>query len=174
MTARMNRMQWCSAAMGCAVLALAPADAIDRKEVLEQMRKSRPQDMTVLIDRPDAGGQLIVGIYGIRKVPSDPDLRRFQIWEESPADLNIYFESANCSKDAPVRVKRTGTSVYVRMLNPGGPVNDGNLEDHLVWWAACVPEFAGRDPATLREQALSLGFSTLIPERQEELPALAP
>ena len=170
----MNRLQCCFAVMACAFFTSAPSTAIDRKDVLEQMRKSRPQDMTVLIDKPDAGGQLIIGIYGIRKVPNDPNLRRFQIWEESPADLNIYFESVNCSKDGPVRVKRTATSVYVRTLNPGGPINEGNLEDHLVWWAACVPELAGRDPATLREKALSLGFSTLIPERQELLPALAP
>ena len=59
-------------------------------------------------------------------------------------------------------------------VNPGGSVNASNREDHLVWWAACVPEMAGTDPATLREKALSLGYSTLIPERQELLPALAP
>jgi hypothetical protein len=53
-------------------------------------------------------------------------------------------------------------------------VNASNRENHLVWWAACVPEMAGTDPATLREKALSLGYSTLIPERQELLPALAP
>ena len=170
----MNRLQCCFAVMACAFFTSAPSTAIDRKDVLEQMRKSRPQDMTVLIDKPDAGGQLIIGIYGIRKVPNDPNLRRFQIWEESPADLNIYFESVDCSTEGPVRVKRTATSVYVRTRNPGGPINEGNLEDHLVWWAACVPELAGRDPATLREKALSLGFSTLIPERQELLPALAP
>ena len=41
-----------------------------------------------------------------------------------------------------------------------------------MWWAACVPEVAGTDPATLRQKALDLGFS-LIPERQEQLPALA-
>jgi hypothetical protein len=51
---------------------------------------------------------------------------------------------------------------------------EGNREDHLVWWAACVPEVAGTDPATLREKALELGFSTLLSERQEQLPALAP
>ena len=174
MTTRLNRLRGCLAVVACAFFAMAPGSAIDRKDVLEQMRKSRPQDMKVLIDKPDAGGRSIIGIYGVRKVPNDPDLRRYQIWEESPADLNIYFESVNCSTDGPVRVKRTATAVYVRTLNPGGPVNEGNLEDHLVWWAACAPELAGRDPATLREKALSLGYSTLIPERQELLPALSP
>jgi hypothetical protein len=33
---------------------------------------------------------------------------------------------------------------------------------------------AGTDPASLRQKALDLGYSTLIPERQQQLPALAP
>ena len=150
------------------------AEAIDRKEILEQMKKSRPQDLQVLIEKPDAGGTFTIGIYGIRPGGPDPNLRRYQIWEESPADLNIYFESVNCSPTKPLRVKRTETAVYVRTINPGGVVTDQNREDHLVWWAACVPEVTGTDPSLLRDKALSMGFSTLIPERQELLPALAP
>ena len=53
------------------------------------------------------------------------------------------------------------------------PITEFNQEDHLVWWATCVPEVAGTDPATLRQKALDLGFSTLIPEQQEQFPALA-
>jgi len=151
-----------------------PLQAIDRKDVLEQMRKSRPTDLKILIEKPDAGGNLIIGIFSIKTGGRDSELRQYKIWEESPADLNIYGESVDCSVSNPLRVKRTSTSVYVRTLNPGGPVTDTNREDHLVWWAACVPEMAGMDPATLREKALSLGYSTLIPERQELLPALAP
>ena len=149
-------------------------EAIDRKEILEQMRKSRPKDLQVLIQKPDAGGMLTIGIYGVKAGAGDPDLKRYQLWEESPSDLNIYFESVNCSPTNPLRVKRTETAVYVRTINPGGVVGNQNREDHLVWWAACVPEMAGTDPASLREKALSMGFSTLIPERQELLPALAP
>ena len=77
-----------------------------------------------------------------------------------------------CSK--LVLLPHASVAVYVRTINPGGPVNDTNREDHLVWWAACMPQLAGTDPATLRDKALSLGYSTLIPERQEQLPALAP
>ena len=62
----------------------------------------------------------------------------------------------------------------MRTINPGAVVADRNREDHLVWWGACVPEVAGTDPAPLRQKALDLGFSTLIAERQEQLPALAP
>ena len=163
-----------SAVLAALVVSSEAMYAIDRKEVLEQMKKSRPQDLTILIEKPDAGGNLLIGIYGVQKGGGDPNLRRYKLWEESPADLNIYFESVNCSATNPLRVKRTTTAVYIRTLNPGGPVTDTNREDHLVWWAACVPEMSGTDPATLREKALSLGYSTLVPERQEMLPALAP
>ena len=163
---------------GAAVSALlfggSSAEAIDRKDVLEQMRNSRPADLQVLLEEPDAGGTRMIGIYGIQRDPGNADLRRYSLWEESPADMNIYIESVSCAVQQPLRVKRTGTAVFVRMLNPGGPINATNREDHLVWWAACVPDLAGTDPATLHQNALDLGFSTLIPERQEQLPALAP
>jgi hypothetical protein len=44
-------------------LLLAPmgAAAIDRQEVLEQMKNSRPADLTVLIETPDAGGLRTLG-----------------------------------------------------------------------------------------------------------------
>ena len=146
--------------------------SIDRKDVLEQMKKSRPQDLVVLIEEPDAGGNRIIGMYGLKKEAGDPTLRRFSIWEESPADINIFQETVYCSPSDPVRVKRTETAVFVRTINPGGPIIEGNREDHLVWWAACFPELAGTDPSTLKEKALSLGYSTLVPERREKLPVV--
>ena len=170
----LSRLMVSAAVVVPVLLCSAPIRGIDRQEVLEQMRKSRPQDLKVLIEEPDAGGPRIIGIYAVRTPSTTGTARRYQIWEESPSDLNIYFESVDCSPSSPLRVKRTATAVYVRTINPGGPVNDRNREDHLVWWAACVPELAGTDPATLRDKALSLGYSTLIPERQEQLPALAP
>ena len=150
-----------------------PVCGFDREQVLEQMRQSRPADLQVLIERPAPVGTMSIGIYAVKPTPSNPDTRSYQLWEESASDLNIYFESVNCSTAKPVRVKRTQLVVYVRTLNPGGPITDVNREDHLVWWAACVPEVAGTDPATLRQKALDLGFSTLIPEQQEQFPALA-
>ena len=170
----LTRVMLSAAVVVPVLLCSEPIRGIDRQDVLEQMKKSRPQDLKVLIEEPDAGGPRIIGIYGVKTPPSTDTMRRYQIWEESPSDLNIYFESVNCSASSPVRVKRTAAAVYVRTINPGGPVNDANREDHLVWWAACVPQLAGTDPATLRDKALSLGYSTLIPERQEQLPALAP
>ena len=160
--------------LGLALLAPVAAEAISRKEVLQQMKQSRPKDLQVLIEEPDAGGPRIIGIYGIKPGGVDGTLRSYSLWEESPSDLNVYVESVKCGVNAPLRVKRTLSSVFVRYLNPGGPILEGNREDHLVWWAACVPEVAGTDPTTLREKALQLGFSTLLTERQEQLPALAP
>ena len=155
------------------LLGAQPVSGFDRQQVLEQMRQSRPADLKVLIERPAPVGTLSIGIYGVKPTPSDPNTRSYSLWEESASDLNVYVESVNCSTTKPVRVKRTPYVVYVRSLNPGGPITEFNREDHLVWWAACVPEVAGTDPATLRQKALDLGFSTLIPEQQEQLPALA-
>ena len=52
--------------LGLALL-LAPlaAEAICRKESLEQMRQSRPKDLKVLMEVPDACGARMMGIYGI-------------------------------------------------------------------------------------------------------------
>lgn len=155
------------------LVCLQPASGFDREQVLEQMRQSRPADLKVLIERPAPIGTLSIGIYAVKPASSNPDTRSYSLWEESASDLNVYVESVNCSPEKPLRVKRTPSMVYVRTLNPGGPITDVNREDHLVWWAACVPEVAGTDPATLRQKALDLGFSTLIPEQQEQLPALA-
>ena len=156
------------------VFAPLPGQSFSRQDVMDEMKAQRPQDLQLLIQRPVAGGELTLGIYSIEQVATDPQSRRYRLWEESPNDINVYFESVRCSPTRPVRVKRTASAVYVRTLNPGGAVSDVNREDHLVWWAACVPEVAGTDPGLLRQKALDMGFSTLIPERQEQLPALAP
>jgi len=162
------------ALLGLSLLMTAsPGKSFSRKDVMKEMKAQRPQDLQVLMRRPVVGGEVTLGIYAVEPLASDPKSRRYRLWEESPNDLNVYFESVRCSPARPLRVKRTASAVYVRTLNPGGVVTDLNREDHLVWWAACVPEVAGTDPATLRQKALDLGFSTLIPEQQEQLPALA-
>ena len=96
-------------------------------------------------------------------------MRRYKLWKEYPNDLVIPTESVNCSLDAPVRVKRDEAAIYVRRLNPGGLITEANREDHLVWWAACVPEQAGVDPVTLAGKAKELGYSTLLVESTETL-----
>ena len=86
--------------------------------------------------------------------------------------LNIYVESVNCSTKKPLRVKRTPSRVYMRTLSRRSDHRREPRRSPGVV-AACVPEVAGTDPATLRQKALDLGFSTLISEQQEQLPALA-
>ena len=132
---------------GGALMNPCPAGAIDRGEVLDQMRRMRPADLTSLETRPVANGTYTLGIFSISTDSADPTLRRYKLWKEYPNDLVIPTESANCSLDAPVRVKRDEQAIYVRRLNPGGLITEANREDHLVWWAACVP---GRPASTRR------------------------
>ena len=149
---------------------MAPqAAAFDREELLEQMKRMRPAGIKVLETRPVAGGTYTLGIYAIAKDPADPELRRYKLWREYPDNLVVPTESVHCSKDAPTRVTRDKEAIYVWRLNPGGVITDANRENHLVWWAACVPAQAGIDPATLTTEARKLGYSTVLIEAMEVL-----
>ena len=149
---------------------MAPqAAAFDREELLEQMKRMRPAGIKVLETRPVAGGTYTLGIYAIAKDPADPELRRYKLWREYPDNLVVPTESVHCSKDAPTRVTRDKEAIYVWRLNPGGVITDANRENHLVWWAACVPAQAGIDPATLKTQARKLGYSNVLIEAMEVL-----
>ena len=149
---------------------MAPqAAAFDREELLEQMKRMRPAGIKVLETRPAAGGTYTLGIYSITKDPTDPDLRRYKLWREYPDDLVVPTESVHCSKDGPPRVTRDKEAIYVWRLNPGGVITNANRENHLVWWAACVPAQAGIDPATLTTEARKLGYSDVLIEAMEVL-----
>ena len=149
---------------------MAPqAAAFDREELLEQMKRMRPAGIKVLETRPVAGGTYTLGIYAIAKDPADPGLRRYKLWREYPDNLVVPTESVHCSKDAPIRVTRDKEAIYVWRLNPGGVITDANRENHLVWWAACVPAQTGVDPSTLTTEARKLGYSTLLVEAMELL-----
>ena len=149
---------------------MAPqAAAFDREELLEQMKRMRPAGIKVLETRPVAGGTYTLGIYAIAKDPADPELRRYKLWREYPDNLVVPTESVHCSKDAPTRVTRDKEAIYVWRLNPGGVITNANRENHLVWWAACVPAQAGIDPATLTTEARKLGYSNVLIEAMEVL-----
>jgi hypothetical protein len=151
------------------LLRSGPVEAMEREELLEQMKRMRPADLIVLETKPMAGGEFTLAIFAIKGDDSDPDLRRYKLWKEYPNDLVVPTESVNCSTTEPLRVTRDKKAIYIRRLNPGGVVNDSNREDHLVWWAACVPAEAGKDPATLADQARQLGYSGLLTETTETL-----
>ena len=145
------------------------SEASGHKSSYGEIQKLRPPNLVVLIQKPGLGGDYVLGIYGIEIDQNDPNLRRYKIWEEWSYDLKVRSETVRCNPEGPLRVKRDSKSIYVRRLNPGGLINSANQEDHLVWWAACVPEMAGIDPSTLKGKALSLGFSTGLVENQEIL-----
>ena len=145
------------------------AGAIERDELLEKMKRMRPQEMTILETRTIDGGTYTLGIFSISLDATDPDLRRYKLWQEFANDLVVPTESVNCSTEGPLRVTRDAEAIYVRRLNPGGLVTTANREDHLVWWAACQPDQAGIDPSTLTDTARGLGYSTLLVESIETL-----
>mgnify|MGYP007063434300 CR=1 FL=1 len=136
---------------------------------MDNLEEMRPQKLVVLSKKPFEGGQYLLGMYEIETDVVDPDLRRFKLWEERPNELTIHNQSVRCNPEEPLRVKHGLKAIYVRRLNPGGLVNRMNREDHLVWWAACVPSLAGSDPSSLRDEALSRGYSTGLIENQEVL-----
>ncbi len=148
---------------------VSSANALDRKQIIEKIQQMRPEDLVILIKHEEFGNKYLLGMYALEKDDEDQELRRFRLWEESADDLKIYSESARCSTLSPLRVKRKEQTIYIRRINPGGFVGDFNREDHLVWWAACAPEFSGLNPETLKNQALSLGYSTELAESQEVL-----
>ena len=87
------------------LLASAPGKSFSRKAVMQEMKSQRPQDLQVVSRRPVPGGEVTLGIYAVEPVASDPQARRYRLWEESPDDLNVYFESVRCSPARPLRVR---------------------------------------------------------------------
>ena len=149
------------------------AEALNREQLLEQMKAMRPVDLVVL-DQSDGADEYTLGIFAVSGDPADPELRRFKLWQEYADNLVIPTESVNCSREEPLRVTRDTEAIYVRKLNPGGSQRASTREDHLVWWAACHPELAGQDPAGLADKARELGYSTELIESQEVLRLPAP
>ena len=134
----------------------------------------RPPGLVVLEERPSLAGLRVLGVYGVQSEPDRPDLRRVQLWQQHGHELTITADTLNCSATAPLRMTREGDRWIVRELNPGGLVTPANRIDHLVWWAVCHPEQAGRDPAGLGELARQLGYSGSLPESEQVLPGRVP
>ena len=146
---------------------------VDRESLLEQMKAMRPVDLVVL-DQRDGADAYTLGIFAINSDPADPELRRFKLWQEYADDLVVPSESVSCSREEPLRMTRDNNAIYIRKLNPGGPLRLSTREDHLVWWAACHPTLAGKEPESLGEQARELGYSTQLIESEEVLRLPAP
>ena len=169
----MRAVHWMSSLSLVMVSAAVQAVPVDRESLLDQMKAMRPVDLVVL-DQRDGADAYTLGIFAVKKDPADPELRRFQLWQEYADDLVVPSESVSCSREEPLRMTRDNNAIYIRKLNPGGPLRLSTREDHLVWWAACHPTLAGKEPESLGEQARELGYSTQLIESQEVLRLPAP
>ncbi len=165
--ALLGACRWLLAAM---LLAgpLAPARAQDGGPGNPQ--DSRPKGLVLLRQRQVAGGIQALGIYDIQADPQQPGLWRVKLWDEQPNNVVVRGESIRCSPAEPMRVTSDGSRFFLRALNPGGQINPSNRLDHLVWWATCFPEQAGKDPATLGPLARRLGYSGNLQESEQVLP----
>ena len=107
---------------------------------------------------------------GLILLQERPGLWRIKFWDEQPNDVKVCSETIRCSPAAPMRVTSNGAYLFLRELNPGGPITPANRIDHLVWWATCFPEQAGKDPAGLGPLARQLGYSGTLRESEQIVP----
>ena len=131
---------------------------------------ARPPGLLLLQERPGLGGKQAIGVYGAVADAKVPGLWRIKLWDEQPNNVKVRSETIRCTPSAPTRVTSDSANFYVRELNPGGEITTANRIDHLVWWATCFPEQAGKDPAGLGPLARQLGYSGSLRESEQILP----
>ena len=129
--------------------------------------ENRPPGFQLLLDRVTHRGREVVGIYGLVSEPNQPGMWRVQVWEELDDRVTVATDKIGCSPTSPLRITGTARRLIIRELNPGGVITPANRLDHLMWWAVCVPAQAGKDPATLGPLARQLGYSGLLPEKEQ-------
>jgi hypothetical protein len=131
----------------------------------------RPTDLKILEEKTTMReGTHWLGVYGRVAEADQPGLWRVKLWREWSDRVEITSESIDCRPGRATRAGVTAGKVVVQTLNPGGPIHPANRLDHLIWWATCFPEQAGRDPAGLAALARSLGFDG---HQQEHLEVLS-
>jgi len=136
----------------------------------EDTRKPRPPGLVILQEKVSMAGTQVIGVFGATADPSLPGLWSVRVWDERRDQVFVATDKLRCSPDAPMRITGQGGQVLMRELNPGGPITPANRLDHLIWWAVCHPEHAGKDPAGLSAVARSLGYPGTLPEREQILP----
>jgi len=130
----------------------------------------RPPDLKILVEKTTMReGTHWLGVYGRVAEADQPGLWRVKLWREWSDRVEISTETIDCRPGSATRAGVTASKVVVQTLNPGGPINPANRLDHLIWWATCYPEQAGRDPAGLAPLARSLGFDGRQQEHFEVL-----
>ena len=162
-------LAWAASALAWAGwLAPLPAGA-DQGDMVNPI-DARPPGLVVLWERAGRGGKEAVGVYAVSKDPNDPEVRQIKVWLELPNNLRVRQETIRCSLSQPMRMSSNGREFILRELNPGGTITTANRLDHQIWWAACYPEQAGKDPASLAPLARKLGYSGHLVEREQVLP----
>jgi len=130
----------------------------------------RPPDLKILVEKTTMReGTHWLGVYGRVAEADQPGLWRVKLWREWSDRVEISTETIDCRPGSATRAGVTASKVVVQTLNPGGSINPANRLDHLIWWATCFPEQAGRDPAGLGPLARSLGFDGRQQEHFEVL-----
>jgi hypothetical protein len=129
--------------------------------------ESRPKGFKVLLDKVTHRGREVVGIFGLVSEPTQPGMWRVQVWEELDDRVTVATDKIGCSPAGPLRITGSARRLVIRELNPGGVITPANRLDHLMWWAVCVPDQAGKDPASLGPLARQLGYSGRLPEREQ-------
>ncbi len=162
--------------LAAALASLAPAaltsiPSAGAQSVFVRPDQNRPKGLALLLERDIADGKQALGVFGITADPVQPQVWRIKVWEELPNDVKVRSETVQCSPSAPLRVTNDGRNLILRELNPGGVVTPANRIDHLVWWATCFPEQAGKDPNSLRSLARERGYSGNRVEREQVVPA---
>lgn len=152
---------------GLAVVAAGPVVAAD----IPSAEEMRPPGLVLLEEKLMMEGKQAFGIVAATADPTEPGLWRVKVWDELPDRALVRHETVRCLPGNPMRVTNDGRQLQVRFLNPGGPIHPGNRRDHLLWWAVCFPDQAGRDPAQLGATARRLGFSGQLVERELVVPS---
>ena len=165
-----RRIALLSLLLGSAALGPGARAQEVRDGVFFKPSEQRPADLVVLREWGTIEGGHLIGVHGAKPDPNDATARTIVVWVESPTGVELAVDNLRCSSSAPMRLTKRGTALLIKELNPGGQVTDANRLDHKIWWAACFPEQAGKDPATLQALARQLGYSGQLIEQQQVVP----
>jgi len=141
--------------------------APDASNPFRNSEQQRPAGLVLLRQWQTMEGTYAIGVHDAKPDPRDPSARTIVVWLEEPSGVKLAVETLRCAPEAPIRLTRRGRDLLILELNPGGMVTESNRLNHQIWWAACYPEQAGKDPASLGPLARQLGYSGRLPEREQ-------
>lgn len=164
-------LSWALLPAGGAAVAQTSLGASDPANPHRSASQQRPADLVLLREWTTMAGDFAIGVRSAKPDPADAAARTIVVWVESPDGVQLAVDTLRCSPEAPMRLTRQGSKLLIKELNPGGAITEANRLDHQIWWAACHPAQAGADPATLQATARQLGYSGLLREQKQVLPA---